>query len=41
VEGTIQKQQGDTTMRFMILVKATKDTEANVTPEAGVEAGKK
>jgi len=25
----------------MILVKATKDTEANVTPEAGVEAGKK
>lgn len=27
---------GDTTMRFMILVKATKDTEAAVTPEAGV-----
>jgi len=25
----------------MILVKATKDTEANVTPEAGVEGGKK
>jgi len=25
----------------MILVKATKDTEANITPEAGVEAGKK
>jgi len=36
LEQQFNKPYGDTTMRFMILVKATKDTEAGVTPKAGV-----